>query len=211
MTPELTKEIVVGIAAVFFTALVTCVPAALLFWWTWRRDQERLHVSVTYKTKSWTDGKYVLAVDNFGPAPGILVKNRSLFPVYLDAAGFTIDGTLIKLQSLNLPIKTTMLYNGLGNGRAIPDESQDPSEILPQRSIHIEPRNATARTAIVGALDVASKRLGVPAQKILAGSKVVAIVLLESGREFTSEPYPQRLWRRALQIMSQMDGRERAS
>jgi hypothetical protein len=195
MTPELTKEIVVGIVAVFFTAFFTCVPAALLFWWTWRRDQERLHVSVTYRKKSWTDGKYVPAVDRFGPAPGILVKNRSLFPVYVDAAGFTIDGTLIKLQSLSLTI----------------NEGHDSSEILPQRSVHILSLNIADRTAIVNALEVPSKRLDEPFEKILASSNVVAIVLLESGREFSSEPRPQRLWRKALEVMSQMDGRDRVA
>jgi transposase len=44
VTPELEKEMVVGILSVFFTALFTGIPAVLLVWWTWKRDQEQLVV-----------------------------------------------------------------------------------------------------------------------------------------------------------------------
>jgi hypothetical protein len=38
------KEIIVGSVAVASAALFSGVPAAVLVWWTWQRDQERLIV-----------------------------------------------------------------------------------------------------------------------------------------------------------------------
>ena len=80
------------------TALFTGIPAILLLWWTWRRDQERLVVSVV--TKSWVRDEVVPSRDELGPAPGILVRNRSLFPVHISAAGFRIDEEIIELRRL---------------------------------------------------------------------------------------------------------------
>jgi hypothetical protein len=206
MTPELTKEIIVGVVAAGCTALFTGVPAALLFWWTWQRDQERLIVALTFK--EWNHaGKLVPSMDSFGPACGILVRNRSLFPVHLNSAGFQIDGDVIRLETLLLPLKTRMVYDRFGNGRAQVDESIDPSEIPVQKFLEVTPRGTADRTRIVGALQTAAKRHGVSVEEILASSKVVAIVTLESGKQFTSEPFPQRLWGRAIEIMRQMDGR----
>jgi hypothetical protein len=39
MSPELEKEIIVGLLSAFLTAVFTGVPAILLFRWTWQRDQ----------------------------------------------------------------------------------------------------------------------------------------------------------------------------
>ena len=206
MTPELTREIIVGVAAVFFTALFTGVPAGLLVWWTWQRDQERLVVNVL--TKGWVAGKLAPLADSYGPSCAILIRNRSLFPVHICSAGFVIDGEVIEMEALPLPLKSRMIYDALGNGRALVDDSLDASEIPVQKSMEIVPHRKSDRTIIVGALQSAAKRHGVSVEKILASSKVVAVVVLESGKEFTSEPFPQRLWRKALEIMRQMDGRE---
>lgn len=203
MTPELTKEIFVGVAASAFTALFTGVPAALLVWWTWQRDQERLVVTVT--TKTWFQGKYVPTKDSLGRACGILIRNRSLFPVHISSAGFEIDGQVIVLEQLGVPLKTKMVKDDYGNSRAVADDSYDPYEIPVQTSLQIKPYSRTDRTRIVEALQTAAKRHGVSIEDILASSRVVAIVALETGREFTSEPFPERLWRRALEIKKQME------
>ena len=81
MTPELKKEIIIGVCSALFTATFTGIPAVLLFWWTWRRDQERLVVQKLLMylptIAEYTD----LEKDEFGPNFGIVVRNRSLFPV----------------------------------------------------------------------------------------------------------------------------------
>jgi hypothetical protein len=203
MTPELTREIIVGVAAVALTALFTGVPAALLFWWTWQRDQERLVVTVT--TKRWVADKLVPSRDEFGPACGILIRNRSLFPVHISSAGFKIDGQVIVLEDLLLPHKTKLISDSYGNSRAVADDSFDPTEIPVQKFVQIRPYGRRDRTKIVDALKAAAEKQGVPIETILASSRVVAIVELETGKEFTSETIPQRLLRRALQFTGQAD------
>ena len=38
------------------------------------------------------------------------------------------------------------------------------------------------------------------------GSKVAALVALESGRQFSSMSFGKKIWRKALQIKREMDG-----
>ena len=168
--------------------------------------RERLVVTVT--TKTWFRGKYVPTKDSFGPACGILIRNRSLFPVHISSAGFKIDGQVIELENLDLPLKTKMVTDGYGNSRAVTDDSYDPSEIPVQKFLQIKPYSPTDRTRIVDALQIAAKRHRVSIEEILASSRVVAIVALETGKECTSEPFPQRFWRWALEIKRQMDERK---
>jgi hypothetical protein len=98
MTPELEKEIIVGVVSAFFTALFTGVPAALLFWWTWKRDQERLRVQKLVNRWKAEKGGTVFERDSLGPTFGILIRNRSLFSVHLSAVGFKIDGQVVPLD-----------------------------------------------------------------------------------------------------------------
>jgi hypothetical protein len=44
MSPELTKEIIVGAITAFAAALFSGIPAAILIRWSWQRNQERLIV-----------------------------------------------------------------------------------------------------------------------------------------------------------------------
>ena len=145
-------------------------------------------------------------MDALGPAPGILIRNRSLFPVHISSAGFRIDKEVIELDRLGLPVKTRMVWDQYGNGRAVADEDCDPTEIASQTFLQITPYGKKDRERIVGALHAAAKRHGVPVEEILASSRVVAIAALETGKQFTSEPFPQRAWRRLLEIKRQMDG-----
>src|ERR1700730_2151825 len=105
MTPELKKEMVVGILSVFFTALFTGVPAALLFWWTWKRDQEQIIVQKLLNRWDTATGGKVLERDELGPTVGILVRNRSLFSIHVSAVGFEIDGQVIPLEHPAAPMK----------------------------------------------------------------------------------------------------------
>jgi hypothetical protein len=42
--------------------------------------------------------QWVPETDEFGPVFNILIRNRSLFPIYLSAFGFSIDGEVIALE-----------------------------------------------------------------------------------------------------------------
>ena len=99
MTPELTKELIVDSLSVFLTALFTGVPAGLLFWWTWQRDQERIVVQKLFSNWQTITRNWVSEKDQFGPVFGILVRNRSLFSVHVSSVGFEIDGTIIPTGS----------------------------------------------------------------------------------------------------------------
>src|ERR1043166_6065289 len=129
MTPELAKEIIVGCVA----ALATAVPAALLFWWTWQRDQERLIVKKLIPHWPTLTGDSIPETDAFGPVFEILVRNRSLFPVYVSAAGFLIDGEVIELQSPFFPAKMKRNPDPRAGGAYIADDSSDPRELPSQK------------------------------------------------------------------------------
>ena len=105
MTPELTKEIVIGSLSVFFTALFAGLPGAALFWWTYQRDQERLIVEKTRPRGLALEGKQVFAKDNVGPVFGIIIRNRSLFSVHVSAVGFEIDGDVIQSGASRFPLQ----------------------------------------------------------------------------------------------------------
>jgi hypothetical protein len=90
--------------------------------------------------------------------------------------------------------------------QAVIDEDSDPTEIPVQTQLHIKPYAQEDRTRIVSALLGAAKKHGVTTDEILPSSRMVAVVSLQSGKEFTSEPIPGRLWRKILEIKKQMDG-----
>jgi len=126
---DLTKEIIVGSLAVFFTALFTGIPAVMLFWWTWQRDQERLVVQKQFWYGKGPDGKRVLLWDGYGPRFGLLIRNRSLFSVHVDAVGFEIDGELVQLEHPAFPVKLKRNPDRTSNRLNIPDEDSDPYEL----------------------------------------------------------------------------------
>ncbi|MDR3412062.1 MAG: hypothetical protein P4L87_14150 [Formivibrio sp.] len=99
---ELEKETIVACVGAAFSG----VPAVLLFWWTWRRDQERLIVQKVIDHYPTLGGEQVIAKDPSGiPLMDVLIRNRSLFPVRVAAVGFKIDKTVIQLETLDWPVK----------------------------------------------------------------------------------------------------------
>jgi hypothetical protein len=196
MTPELSKEIIVGCVAAVATALFTGVPAALLFWWTWQRDQERIIVKKLIPNWPTLTGEWVPERDAFGPVFNILIRNRSLFTVYFSAAGFLIDGEVIELRNLLLPLKMKPNPDPYSNRPNIADDSFDPREIPSQRYTTLDVYGKEDRTQIAAALMKAAKKHKSTIEEILTSSKVAAIVALQSGKEFTSETFRRRMWRR---------------
>src|SRR5579859_1546632 len=137
MTPELWKEIIVGVLASFFTAVFTGVPAMLLFWWTWQRDQERLVVQKLIPFARTPDGKLVELKDNLGPRFGIMIRNRSLFPVRVSAVAYEIGGEVIQLQQALYPMKMKRNPDPLSSLVNISDDSYDPQELSSQSSLQV--------------------------------------------------------------------------
>jgi hypothetical protein len=207
MTPDLEKEIIVGIMSALFTALFTGVPALLLFWWTWQRDQERLIVQKLVWFATTIDGKRIHLRGGSGPQFGILIRNRSLFPVHVSAAGFQIDGEVIQLEHPYFESKMKKNPDPQSNRPYIPDEDADVREIASQGSTKVSVHDPTHQVTLSAALSAAAEKHKVSAEDILMSGKVMAMVATETGRIFTSLPLLKRLWRRALEIKREMDGR----
>ena len=181
MTPELQKDLIVSCVSVVATALFTGVPAIALFWWTWRRDQERLMVQKYLLYANTFEGKTVLirGEDQIPPL-GILIRNRSLFPVRVSSVGFKIGKRIIEIQNFS--------YVEQGS-----DDSG--ATVIPSGSFMIlntfgeEDRNSI-RIAIANA----SRKFRLSPADLVQGKRVSAMVALESGRIFTSLPLSRRLF-----------------
>jgi len=196
MTPEIAKEIVIGSVAALATAIFTGVPAVLLFWWTWQRDQERIIVKKLIPNWPTLTGQWVPQKDRFGPVFNILVRNRSLFPVYVSAAGFLVDGEVIEIENPLLPVRMRRNPDANSNRPFIADDDSDPKEIPSQKLTTIDVYHPADRQRVAEALKKAAQRHSVSVEDVLTSSKVSAIVALQSGKEFTSETLRRRLWRR---------------
>jgi hypothetical protein len=186
---ELKKEIIVGCIA----GLATAIPAALLFWWTWQRDQERIIVKKVIPHSPTLTDQWVPEKDKFGPVFNILITNRSLFPIYLSAFGVSIDGEVIVLESPMLPVKMKANPDPYSNRPNIADADSDPREIPSQKFTTVE--MYANRAKVASTLTKAAERRNTSADKILTSSKVFVIVLSQAGNEFTSESFRQRIWR----------------
>jgi hypothetical protein len=192
MTPELHKELIVDIVSVTLTAVFTGIPAGLLLWWTWQRDQERLVVQKLLTRVETITGDKVLANDNFGPEFGILIRNRSLFPVHISATGFQIDGKVIALEHPRVPLKMKRNPDARSPYLNIPDDSADPWEIPSQSSQRIS-LNDVDRIKIVTAILNASEKYGVSVEDLLRSHRVAALAATETGKEFNSVPVLARV------------------
>jgi hypothetical protein len=207
MSPELTKEIIVGCVAVFFTALFTGIPAALLFWWTWQRDQERLIVQKLLWYGKTHDGKRVLWKDSPGPKFGLLIRNRSLFSVRVDAVGFEIGGDVIQLEHPAFPLKLKRNPDRTSNRPNIPDEDSDPYELSSGASVQVSVFNAGDRAKLCAALQTTANKSRRSMDEVLDSPRMIAMVALETGRQFTSMPFYKKAWRWALSVKREMDGK----
>jgi hypothetical protein len=195
MTPELEKQIIIACVGVFFSALFTGFPAILLFWWTWRRDQERIKVQKQINFMDTLDGKKLMVKDAAGiPDLGILIRNRSLFPVRVSAAGFEIDGNVIPLEHPHLRLRLKRNPDQNSNRPNIPDDS-DPGEIMSGASIWIKTVASSDKDSLKNALCAASSRYDISLEELVLSSKVVALVALESGRGFSSITVKGRIWK----------------
>jgi hypothetical protein len=206
MSPELTKEVIVGSVAVFFTALFTGIPAVLLFWWTWQRDQERLVVQKLLWYGKTHDGKRVLLRDSHGPSFGLLIRNRSLFSVRVDAVGFEVGGDVIQLEHPAFPVKLKRNPDRTSNFPNIPDDDSDPYELPSGACVQVSVFNPTDRARLCAALQTASNKAGRSMDEVLDSPRVIAMAALETGKQFTSMPFRKKVWRWALSIRREMDG-----
>jgi hypothetical protein len=183
---ELTKELIVDSIAVTLTALFTGIPAVLLVWWTWRRDQERLLVQKLFPRWQTLQGKkWVAEKDSFGPVFGILIRNRSLFSVHVSEVGFEIDKEIISLEHPLFPMKMKMNPDLRSNMPYIADDESDPKEIPSLKSTHVS-LHGTDRPKIAAALLAASERHKISVEELLNSPRVNALVALETGKQFTS-------------------------
>jgi len=194
MSPELIKQLIVDSLSVVLTALFTGIPAALLFWWTWQRDQERLVVQKLFLNWQTITGNWVSEKDKFGPTFGILVRNRSLFPVHLSAAGFDIDGTVFQLEHPMFPMKMKRNPDPVSPYTYFGDEESDPQELPSLKSVHVSV-NPADRPRIAAAVLAASEKHNVSTEELIKSWRVAALVALETGKQFTSMPLVKRIWR----------------
>jgi hypothetical protein len=202
---ELEKETIVACVGAAFTG----IPAMLLFWWTWRRDQERVKVLKIIYYWPTLDGGQVMAKDATGtPTLGILVRNLSLFPVRLSAAGFKVDRKVIRLESLSLPLRLKRNPDPGSNRPNIPDDSE-PSEIRTGESLRINVLGQIDTTALSQAINEACQRLKVSAEDLVQSRRIAALLALETGREFTSMPFSKRIWRSISEPISSITKRIR--
>lgn len=202
MTPELEKEIIVGVVAAVCTALFTGIPAFLLFWWTWQRDQERLVVQKLLTYAETPDGRRVQL--RTGPAPncGVLIRNRSLFSVRISAVGFQIDDEVVELEHPLFPARMRRNPNPVDRERHpwIADEDHDPRELDGGALLRVETFHPSDQARLETALEAAARRHRTKAADILATRNVAALVALESGRIFTSSISRGRVFLRLLGI-----------
>ena len=186
MTPELEKEVIIGVVSALFTAVFTGIPAAALFWWTWQRDQERLVVQKLLNEVHTAAGSSVLERDSLGPTFGILIRNRSLFPVHISAVGYKIDSDFpIALERPLLSSKMRPNMDPNSNRHYTIDDTFDPWEIPSQALLRVKLSNGD-RVRIVPALLEAAERLNLSMEDLLRGPSVEALVVSETGKQFTS-------------------------
>ena len=205
MTPELKKELIIGIVSALATALFTGIPAVALFWWTWRRDQERLRVQKLFPHGRTLSGDRVRLRDDFGPGVGIVIRNLSLCPVHVSSVGFDIDGEVVELEQPYFPLKMIPNPDKTSNYPNIADPSADPYEVPGGKSIAVNVMGVADRSRLSNLLKGAAERHKQTEDELLGSSKVVALVALETGKVFSSMPYLKRLWRKALEMKVAMD------
>jgi len=193
MTPELTKETIIAA----MTAVFTGIPAALVFWWTYRRDQERLIIRKLRPRGATLEGNKVLATDPLGPVFGILIRNLSLFPVRISAEGFKIDGEVTQLERAHFGKNTRKNPGRSSNPVRPPDPDLDPDpfEIPSNSYVMVTVIDPVDRKNLAAAHLRAQKRRGTLIEDVSDDPEVIAVVVTETGKRFTSASWRQRLRR----------------
>jgi hypothetical protein len=158
------KEIIVGSVAVASAALFSGIPAAVLVWWTWQRDQERLLVQKLLWYGNKLGGGEVLLSDTYGPMFHILIRNRSLFSVYVSAVGFEIDGVVLQMGHPYFDAKLRRNPDPTSFRTNVIDDSFDVREIRGGNSLSVSIHDPKDRAALTAALNDACKKYGTPAR-----------------------------------------------
>jgi hypothetical protein len=193
MTSELIKEIIVASV----TAVLTIIPSLLLFWWAYQRDQERLIVKKTHPRGTTLEGKQVFDMDPLGPVFGILIRNLSLFPVRISAEGFEIDGKVIQLERAQFS-RSARRNPGRSSNPVTPpnpDRDPDPFEIPSNSYVIVTIIDAEDRKNLAVAHLRAQKKRGTLIEDVPNDPDVIAVVVTETGKKFTSASWRQRLRR----------------
>ena len=140
---------------------------------------------------STVDGQRVVVKDQNGiPSMGILIRNRSLFPVRISALGFKVGKMVIPLKSYYLPLRLKKNPEPNSNRPNIPDDS-DPAELRSGESVRIDLTGQKDKSAINEAIKITCQKHRMTPEALVLSRRVAALVALESGREFTSMP----LWK----------------
>lgn len=134
-----------------------------------------------------------------GPWLDVLIRNRSLFPVYVSAVGFEIDGEIF--QS-----KEPYYESSSGIPSGVMGSIEDVRRIKSGDSVKASIYQVKDRDALTTALSRAANKYRLSEEDLLLSSRVVALVALESGKQFSSMPWGRKVWRRAIQIKREMDG-----
>jgi hypothetical protein len=177
MTPELEKEIIVGVATAFFTG----IPTAFLVWWTWARDQERLLINMLIGRRR-PAGAPPSGDDGLN---GMVIRNRSLFSVRISYVGFHINGQFIQLEGSLVPAKMVRNPNRASQYTFIADENHDPWEISSQSSTSVQ-LGAVDRPVVAAAIMRAATARQISVEELLDSPATFAIVMTETGKRFTS-------------------------
>jgi hypothetical protein len=116
--------------------------------------------------------------------------------VHVSAVGFEVDGQIF--ESSNPYFQTSSGFRAGTRGNPA-----DAREIQSGDSIKVSIIDEDVSDAIARA----AKQHFCSEEDILLSPKFVALVALESGRQFSSMSWRKRVWRRALQIKREMDGK----
>jgi hypothetical protein len=128
------------------------------------------------------------------PALGILIRNQSLFSIRISAVGFNIDGEVIQLEDVCYPLKLKRNPDQYSNRPNIPDDS-DPNEIKSGTYLILKTYGQSSLNLIKRALLAASTKHNISMEDLVLSNKAVALVALESGRQFDSLSLKKRLWK----------------
>ena len=136
-----------------------------------------------------------METDQFGPVFGILIRNRSLFAVHVSSVGFDIDGEIIELERPLFAAKMKRNPDPRSNQPNIADDDVDPHEILSLKSTDVMV-NPEDRPKLSLALSNAAKKHNLKPEDFLVGARVNALVVLETGKIFSSMPFFRRMRRK---------------
>jgi hypothetical protein len=198
MSPELMKETIVACVGVVCSAVFAAIPATILVWWTWQRDQERLIVQKSPLRVNDLYGKPVILKNTYNtPQLRVLIRNRSLFPVRVSAVGFDIDGTIYELT------KPSVWTKAQKSAFPLPPSDDDVIEIPSGAYTFIEFTQNWDSAQVGETLEKAATKQKMSVDALIFSKRVSALVVLETGKRFASG---SRIWRLYLSVGRSING-----